>query len=38
VSRMMDMHVTGSDFGAAAEVDVVVESRASLGPATSMSF
>ena len=38
VSRMMDMHVTGSDFGAAAEVDVVVESQASLGPATSMSF
>ena len=38
VSRMMDMHVTGSDFGAAAEVDVVVESQASLGPATSMSL
>ena len=38
VQRMMDLQVPGSDFGPAAAVDVVVESQASLGPATSMSF
>ena len=36
--RMMDLQVPGKEFSPCAAVDVVVEGRASLGPATSVSL